>query len=124
LLSKTVRYDGKEYPYPLGLFDDVADVPVKGLAPFPKPGSVRLTATNAGTARGLDALADADVYFSGGPCFRKGTGATILATYPDGSAAVVARAVGKGEVVLIGGHPERPATTCRRPSPPARCSKR
>ena len=35
----------------------------------------------------------------------------ILARYPDDSAATIVRPVGKGEVLLIGVHLERPAPT-------------
>lgn len=109
LLSKTVKYDGKEYPYPLGLFDGTATGPVKGLAAYPERGSTKLVLTEAGIKHGLTSLEKAELYYSGGPCFVNGTGVTVLAKYADGSAAVIKRSVGKGEVVLIGGHVERPA---------------
>ena len=109
LLSRTVRYDGKDYPYPLGLFDGIAAGPVKGLAAYPKPGTARLTATEAGKKRGLGALASRPAYYSGGPFFLEGSRATVLATYGDGSAAIISRRVGKGEAVLVGAHLERPS---------------
>lgn len=108
LISRTVKYEEKSYDYPLGLHDGAAVGPVKGLAPFPKPGSARLRATAAGRARGLGAVDKNEVYYSGGPWFDGGAGVTILAEYHDGSAAAISRQVGRGEVVLIGGHVERP----------------
>ncbi len=104
LLSAEVRYAGGVYPYPLKLFDGAACGPVPGLAPFPTPGTARIRPTAAGRERGL---VDHEAYYSGGPWFVGGTGVTVLATYPDGSAAAVARPVGRGEVVLIGVHLER-----------------
>jgi glutamine amidotransferase-like uncharacterized protein len=106
LLSATVKYDGQSYPYPLGLFDGAAVGPVKGLAAYPEWGAAKLTTTDAGKKRGLEVLDGAEVAYSGGPCFEKGTDVTVLARYADGSAAAVSRPVGKGEVVLLGGHPE------------------
>jgi len=38
-----------------------------------------------------------------------GRGVKVLAQYPDGSAAVIARSIGKGEVILAGVHFERPS---------------
>ena len=108
LLSATVEYDGQKYPYPLGLFDGVATGPVKGLAAYPEWGAAKLSATDAGKKRGLELLDGVEVGYSGGPCFQKGTDVTVLAKYADGSAAVVAKPFGKGEVILLGGHPELP----------------
>lgn len=108
LLSRTVKYDGASFNNPLGLFDGSAVGPVPGLAPFPKPGSARLHTTVAGRARGLEEIDKSDVYYSGGPRFEGGTGVTVLAVYSDGTAAAISRPVGKGEVVLIGAHAERP----------------
>jgi glutamine amidotransferase-like uncharacterized protein len=108
LLSKTVKYDGKEYGYPLGLFDGTATGPVENLAPYPQAGSARLRTTEAGGKCGLKALDQHDVFYSGGPHFERGTGVTVLAEYANGSAAIISRKVGKGDVVLLGGHAERP----------------
>jgi glutamine amidotransferase-like uncharacterized protein len=108
LLSKTVRYDDKDHAYPLGLFPGVASGPVPGLAAFPKPGEARVKLTEAGKKRGLAGLDAQDHYYSGGPCFIGGDDVAVLARYADGSAAAVVRPVGKGEVVLIGVHVERP----------------
>jgi glutamine amidotransferase-like uncharacterized protein len=108
LLSRTTQYDGKAYPYPLGLFDGISRGPIQGLARFPNAGSTRVAVTAEGRRRGLTALSDEPLYYSGGPCFLAGTNVNTLARYPDGSAAAICRKVGKGEIVLIGVHPERP----------------
>ena len=107
LVSKTVKYDGAEFPYPLGLFNGIAEGPVRGLKPYPEMGSVRLKVTPAGEKRGLAALGNAECAYGGGPFFHKGTATSVLATYPDGSAAAISRTVGKGELLLLGVHPER-----------------
>ena len=109
LMSRDVHYEGKRYPYPLGLFDGSAKGPVPGLAAFPAAGPARLVPTKAGAARGLAYFDGQDVYYSGGPCFEGGTDVTVLARFADGTVAAVARSVGKGEVVLVGVHIERPA---------------
>jgi glutamine amidotransferase-like uncharacterized protein len=109
LLSATVTYEGVSFPYPVGLFDGAAVGPVPGLARFPTFGTATLTPTGAGRTRGLGVLAGREVAFGGGPCFVGGTGVMVLATYPDGSAAVISRRIGRGEVILIGAHPEVPA---------------
>ena len=108
LLSQTVRYDERDYPYPIGLFDGTAVGPVPKLAAFPKPGSAKWTATDAGKKIGLEALGENEIYYSGGPCFVGGTNATVLARYHDGSAAAISKPVGKGDIILLGAHLERP----------------
>ena len=74
LLCETVEYDGQKYPYPLGLFDGMAKGPVKGLTAYPEWGAAKLTLTDAGKKRALNDLDGAEVAYSGGPCFEKGTG--------------------------------------------------
>lgn len=106
LVSREVRYDGVTYPYPLALFDGVAEGPVAGLAPYPKVGPVKLTVTPQGSGRGLAPIAAATLAYGGGPRFVGGSNVTVLARYPDGSAALVARRHGAGEVVLTGAHVE------------------
>ncbi len=119
LATNTVKWYGQVFPYPIGLYDGIADGPVPGLSNYPKPGGVRLSVTDAGHARGLDVLANTDVYYNGGSCFRDGTHATVLARYPDGSAAMICLPYGNGEVILIGVHPERPAPSVAGPAAPA-----
>jgi glutamine amidotransferase-like uncharacterized protein len=108
LIARTVEYDGKEYTYPLGLFDGVAAGPVPGLAVFPAVGVAKLSVTTDGKDRGLGELDETEAYYSGGPSFRGGTNTRVMATYSGGSAVAVRRAVAKGEVVLLGVHLERP----------------
>lgn len=109
LVSKSVVWEGKDFPYPLGLFDGTAQGPVTGFAPWPERSPARMKVTKAGAARGLDGLAARDILYYGGATFVGGSGATVLATYADGGAAIVARPVGKGEVIVSGAHLERPA---------------
>ena len=118
LLSKTVRYDGVAYPYPLGLFDGTAEGPVPDLAKYPEPGSCRLTISKEGNERGFAALEGVELYYSGGPSFEKGSGVTVLATYGKGASAAISKKVGKGEIVLLGAHPERPAKSNDDRDPP------
>ena len=129
LLSRTTQYEGDTFAYPLGLFDGIAKGPIEGLARYPKAGSVQLTVTPEGRRRGLGLLASEPAYYSGGPCFLKGTSIEILAHYPDGSPAAISRKVGKGEIVMIGVHAERPRPKlgdddAPPPNSPESCSKR
>lgn len=121
LLSREVRWEGATYPYPLALFDGTAEGPLEGLATWPASCPVRVRPTDEGKRRGLATLEGLDVLYYGGPRLVGGSGVEVLATYPDGSAALVARRVGKGEVLLSGIHLERPpsasAATDRSPFP-------
>ena len=118
LLSKKVTYDGESFDYPLGLFDGEAVGPVKGLSPFPQPGKTSLRVTEAGLARGLGELDKHEAYYSGGPYFKDGSNVHVLAEYADGTAAMISRPVGKGEIVLVGAHIERPAGSSDDNAPP------
>jgi glutamine amidotransferase-like uncharacterized protein len=109
LLAREVRWEGATYPYPLGLFDGLAEGPIAGLTAWPSAGPTRLAPTEAGRRRGVGALAQHDVLYFGGPRLVGGSGVEVWATYPDGTPALVRRAVGKGEIVLCGAHVERPA---------------
>ncbi len=124
LVSSVVRYEGATYRYPLALFDGVAEGPVPGLAPYPQCGPVALTPTEQGQRRGLGRITGKTFYFSGGPSFRYGTNVAVLARYDDGSAAVIARPYGHGEVVLTGVHFERsaPAAGGDDAPPPKECA--
>lgn len=117
LVSSTVRYDGVDYPYPLGFFDGVAEGPVAGLARYPEAGPVRLTVTAEGEAEGLGMAQGRSYLYGGGPRFLGGTGATVLMRYPDGTAACIRRAFGKGEVVALGVHVELSPRGHLEPSP-------
>lgn len=119
LLARTVRYDGLEYPYPLGLFDGVAEGPVAGLATYPGVGPVTVTPTAAGLKAGMGITEHQSYAYGSGPRFVGGTNIEILATYPDGTAAVIRRACGKGKMVASGVHFERPPTADDDIAPPA-----
>jgi glutamine amidotransferase-like uncharacterized protein len=93
LISKTVRYRQVDYPYPLALFDGVAEGPVAGLPDYPSFGPVKVTVTGEGASRGLGGARDRPVIYGGGP-------------RPDGSAAAIRRSVGKGELEALGVHLE------------------
>lgn len=109
LLSKTVTYLGMSFPYPLGLFDGVAEGPVAGLAAYPSSGPVTVRCTPDGASRGLGEADGRTYLYGGGPRFLGGTGVRVLLLYPDGTAAAIYKAVGKGELVATGVHMERPA---------------
>lgn len=108
LLSQTVTYAGYTIPYPLGLFDGVAEGPVAGLAAYPSSGPVTVTTTPPGAALGLGVANGRTYLYGGGPRFVGGTGVTVLLLYPDGTAAAIRKKVGKGEIVATGVHMERP----------------
>ena len=109
LLSKMVLWEGREFPYPIALFDGNAQVPVAGFLPWPQRSPARLKVTKAGAARGLESVAAHDVLYYGGASFVGGSETTVLATFADGGPSIILRPVGKGEVVLTGPHLERPA---------------
>jgi glutamine amidotransferase-like uncharacterized protein len=87
----------------------MASGPIASLARYPNADRVRLSVTAEGCGRGLAALAGKLLYYSGGPCFLEGTNVETLARYPDTHPAAIRRKAGKGEVILIGVHLERPA---------------
>ena len=107
LAAKTVRLHGKTYACPLELFDGVAEGPVTELARWGESANVRLTVTEAGSQRGLAMAGQRDFLYQGGPRLLKGRGVTVLAQYPDGTAAAIAQPYGKGEIVLTGVHIEQ-----------------
>lgn len=108
LLSRDVHWRGRQYRYPLGLFDGTAKGPIVGLATYPQPGAVRLLPTDVAAKRGLTSMLDRAFYYNGGPCFVGGTNIEVIASFPDGSVAVASRTIGDGELVLIAVHLERP----------------
>jgi glutamine amidotransferase-like uncharacterized protein len=95
LACSTVAWEGRDYPYDLGLARGRAAGPVKGLAAWPACERVEIAAEG----RKIPAL------YAGG-CSLSIDGAAVLATYPDGTAAAVRAPCGKGSIVLIGVHPE------------------
>lgn len=106
LISKTVRYQGIDYPYPIVLFDGVAEGPVAGLPDYPNWGPVFVKVTPEGAIRHLGVAQTRAALYGGGPRFTGGSDVKVLLTYPDGSAAAVTRHLGKGEVVAVGVHLE------------------
>jgi glutamine amidotransferase-like uncharacterized protein len=95
LACSTVSWEGRDYPYALGLARGRAVGPVKGLAPWPTTDRVEIRAGE----RLVAAL------YAGG-CSLAIDGAVVLATYPDGTPAAVETRLGKGRVLLLGVHPE------------------
>ncbi|MDG2223206.1 MAG: BPL-N domain-containing protein [Rubripirellula sp.] len=129
LAAKDVHWEGVRYRYPLELFDGVVAGAIKEIAVWPHFGNAVLSVTAAGNAVGL---ADADgkqIYYQGGGRFLGGSDVTTLATYFDGSPAIIRRPFGpggKGTVVLSGVHFERPTPTAEgrvdeSDPPPALC---
>ncbi|MFN8610537.1 MAG: BPL-N domain-containing protein [Vulcanimicrobiota bacterium] len=123
LVSKTVRYQNVDYPYPLGLFDGAAEGPVAGLPVYPSYGPVQLSLTPAGQEFGLGGLEKRSLLYGSGPRFVGGTQVTVLLTYPDGSAASISRPYGKGRLVALGAHLECPPNLDEQSAPPAGCEK-
>ena len=107
--SRDVHWEEKHYPYPLELFDGTAEGALDSIAAWPRDSGVSLKLTEAGRLRGLTEKAEGTFYYKGGPHFHGGTQCTVLATYPNGSAAIISRPYGQGEVILNGIHYERPA---------------
>ncbi len=108
LAAQRVVWEGKVYPYRLCLFDGTAEGSLANIAKWPKPAAVRATVTSAGARIGLSPAARYGFLYQGGPRFIGGTHVQLLATYPDGSQAVIMRPFGRGRVVLTGIHFERP----------------
>ena len=121
LLSREVRYDGLSYHYPTSLFDGTAEGPIPGLPIFPQVGPVRLRVTEAGRALGLEPWVSRPALFGSGPRFVRGSKVTVLLTYPDGTAAGIMRPYGKGRVIAIGAHYERPTEGDESAPPPLGC---
>ncbi|MCP3690616.1 MAG: hypothetical protein GY917_00365 [Planctomycetaceae bacterium] len=111
--SRDVHWEEKHYPYPLELFDGTAEGALDSIAAWPGDAGVSLKLTEAGRLRGLTKEAEGTFYYKGGPHFHAGTKCTVLATYPNGSAAIISRPYGQGEVVLNGIHYERTAPHTR-----------
>src|SRR5205085_11005405 len=109
LLAKTLAWEGKALDFGYGLFEGTAEGPLPTIAPWPKRADLRLALTDEGKKRGLSTLAAREVLYYGGPRFLGAKPSEVLATYPDGTAAVVAHRFGNGELVLVGPDLERPA---------------
>ncbi len=112
LAAKDVHWEGVNYPYPLQLFDGVAQGSIKEIAAWPKAGRAKLRLTPAGEKAGLSAADGEEIYYQGGCRFVGGTKVVTLAKYSDDTAAIIQRPFGKdgkGMVILSGVHFERPA---------------
>ncbi len=101
LISERVSWKGEELPYPIALFDGIAVGPVND---YPRPAQTSLVGTTDGQALGL--LFNRPYYLNGGSTFEGGTKVQTLATFPDGTAAIIRRQVGQGDIILLGIHPE------------------
>ncbi len=124
LISRTVRYQSINYPYPLALFDGTAEGPVAGLPVYPNYGPIQVSLTPAGRDLGLAGLEKRSLLYGSGPRFVGGTGVTVLLTYADGTAAAISRAYGQGKVVAMGAHLECPSDLQdEKVEPPPGCEK-
>ncbi|MBE3095716.1 MAG: hypothetical protein IMZ44_01140 [Planctomycetes bacterium] len=62
LAAQQVRWQGETYPYPLQLFDGLAEGALPELAAWPKSAGVRVTVIEAGRRRGLAPAGNHDVF--------------------------------------------------------------
>ena len=126
MATRDVFWEEEHFPYPLDLYDGTAEGALDDVAAWPGDAGVSLKLTEAGRLRGLEAEAEGEFYYKGGPRFHGGTNFTVLARYQDGSAAIITRPFGNGEVVLNGIHYERspPQTEDDGKDPPAPDSSR
>ena len=93
---------GRNLPLPTYLFDGIAEGSLPEVAAWPKAGGVRVKVTAAGCRRGIGSAGEGDFHYKGGPRFVGGTRWKYSHEYADGTAAIIARPFGKGEVVLNG----------------------
>ena len=112
LAATEVHWEEKHYPYPLALFDGVAEGSINEIAAWPEVGRAELSVTDDGRETGLTAAHGEPAFYRGGCRFVGGTNVSVLANYSDGSPAIIKRPYGvggKGAVILSGVHFERPA---------------
>lgn len=93
LAAKEVHWEGQVYPYPLALFDGIAEGSIPQIAAWPKHGRSKLSVTDAGDKFGLQAVHGREFYYQGGCRFIGGSNFTTLATYFDGSSAIISRSL-------------------------------
>ncbi len=98
LACATVEWEGERFAYPLQLWSGAAVGPLPELAPWPRAADVALRL--AGSPQNA-----VGAVYAGGSRFRTDP-AAAWATYPDGTAAAVVVAYGKGAVALTGAHLE------------------
>ena len=101
MATRDVFWEEEHFPYPLDLYDGTAEGALDDVAAWPGDAGVSLKLTEAGRLRGLEAEAEGEFYYKGGPRFHGGTNSTVLARYQDGSAAIITRPYGNGEVVFF-----------------------
>ena len=77
LAAKDVHWEGGTYPYPLGLFDGIAEGSLPEVAAWPKASGVRVKVTAAGHHRGIGSAGEGDFHYKGGPRFVGGTHVTV-----------------------------------------------
>lgn len=119
LATEKVGWEGAPpLDYPLALVPGVATGARDDIAPWPRVGATRLVLTGAGRARGL-AWEDRETFFyQGGPGFSGYGDADVLATYPDGTPAILRRPYEAGQVILNAVHFERPVGASNEAPPP------
>ncbi len=109
LASRTVRWEGQDYDYPLALFDGVAEGPIAGLPSWPGFGTIELARApedaEAGSAGSLRAH-----YYGGASFSPLAPNVKVLLRYPNGAAAALSLSYGQGRVLLTGPHLEGPAS--------------
>lgn len=62
LAAKEVHWEGQVYPYPLALFDGIAEGSIPQIAAWPKHGRSKLSVTDAGDKFGLQAVHGREFY--------------------------------------------------------------
>ena len=102
LAAKTIRWQQRTWEYPLKYYRGMAEGPLAELATWPAAAQVDLEPTADGHQRGLTTTLLAACQYHGGPRFVNGRGHQVLANYPDKTAAIVSKKIGRGEVLLIG----------------------
>ncbi|MDY6825816.1 MAG: BPL-N domain-containing protein [Bacillota bacterium] len=102
----TLRWQGTDHPYPLGLYDGKGVGPLSGLVAWGEKADITLTGehpVNAGFNESME------MYYFDGPYFEpyeRGT-VEILARYDvNDEPAVIAGSHGNGSYLLLGTHPE------------------
>lgn len=105
LAAARVRWEARNYIYPLQLFSGTAVGPVPDLPPWPTSGAIALQReTGAHPLQGKGRIVGQ--YFGGPSFFPENPTDRVLLRYPNGAVAALAFNYGKGRVVLIGPHLE------------------
>jgi glutamine amidotransferase-like uncharacterized protein len=105
LASKSFRWEGQTYAYPLALFSGVSVGPKAKIAPWPNWAKVRLNRVEG--AHPLQGQGTFHALYFGGAAFYPDEPSVMpLLRYPDGTLAAVAFPFGRGRVALLGPHLE------------------